>query len=83
MLALEKDPVRRPTAAAMGHALDEWCLAQNEFGSPERLQVHLQELFPRAFQPISQTPDHVSLTGMEGMLKASRRRSLLARLFGR
>ncbi len=82
-LALEKDPARRPTAAAMGHALDEWCLAQNEYGSPERLQVHLHELFPRAFQPSSQTPDHVSLTGMEGMLRASRRRSLLARLFGR
>ncbi|HVD06640.1 MAG TPA: serine/threonine-protein kinase [Gemmatimonadaceae bacterium] len=52
-LALEKDPARRPTAAAMGHALDKWCLSQNELGTPDRLQEHLQSIFPASFQPRS------------------------------
>jgi eukaryotic-like serine/threonine-protein kinase len=64
MLALEKDPARRPTAAAMGHALDEWCAAQNELGTPDRLQSHLQTLFPNSFQPPSST-DAVSFPSSE------------------
>ena len=53
VLALEKDPARRPTAAAMGHALDEWCVAQNEMGTPDLLQDHLQTLFPATYAPQS------------------------------
>ena len=55
MLALERDPARRPTAAAMGRALDDWCEAQNEIGSPDRLQAHLARLFPSTFRPQSRT----------------------------
>jgi hypothetical protein len=60
VLALEKDPARRPTAAAMGHALDEWCLAQNEMGTPDRLQAHLQTIFPATYAPPSARSDEVS-----------------------
>lgn len=56
-LALEKDPVRRPTAAAMGRALDKWCASQNELGTPDRLQEHLQSIFPASFEPRSYTGD--------------------------
>lgn len=49
-LALERNPDRRPTAAAMGKALDAWCSSQNEVGSPDRLQEHLQRLFPSSYQ---------------------------------
>ncbi len=61
-LALEKDPARRPTAAAMGRALDEWCLAQNEMGTPDRLQEHLQTLFPATYAPPSRNSEATSFS---------------------
>ena len=61
-LALEKDPARRPTAAAMGRALDEWCLAQNETGTPDRLQEHLQTIFPATYAPPSRTGEATSFS---------------------
>jgi serine/threonine-protein kinase len=74
-LALEKDPARRPTAAAMGHALDKWCAAQNELGTPDRLQEHLQSIFPMSFQPRSSaiaTPtDFSALRSTPGTLMKS------------
>ena len=33
-VALNKDPSLRPTAAAMGHDLDEWCAAQAQISRP-------------------------------------------------
>jgi hypothetical protein len=57
-LALEKDPARRPTAAAMGHALDKWCQSQNELGTPDRLQEHLHSIFPASYKPRSYTGDN-------------------------
>ena len=65
VLALEKDPARRPTAAAMGQALDQWCAAQNELGTPDRLQAHLQTLFPATYQPPSARPgEHTSFSAL-------------------
>ena len=60
VLALEKDPARRLTAAAMGHALDEWCVAQNEMGTPDLLQEHLQTIFPATYAPPSGRNGEVS-----------------------
>ena len=52
-LSLQKDPALRPTAAAFGHALDQWCNAQQEVGTPDRLQEHLARLFPQSYAPAS------------------------------
>jgi serine/threonine-protein kinase len=51
MAALERDPSRRPTAAAMGRTLDRWCEAQTVVATPDRLQEHLAALFPSTYQP--------------------------------
>ncbi|MBX6332822.1 MAG: serine/threonine protein kinase [Gemmatimonadaceae bacterium] len=51
MAALERDPAKRPTAAAMGKALDRWCEAQAIVATPDRLQEHLAALFPATYQP--------------------------------
>jgi hypothetical protein len=49
--AIEKEPEDRPTAAALGRALDVWCADRGTPGSPERLQAHLAVLFPDSYQP--------------------------------
>ncbi len=49
--AIEKEPEDRPTAAALGRALDVWCADRGTPGSPERLQAHLALLFPDQYQP--------------------------------
>lgn len=51
--AIAKDPVGRPSAAALGRSLDAWCARQGTPGSPERLQAHLAELFPDQYRPPS------------------------------
>ncbi|HUF28116.1 MAG TPA: serine/threonine-protein kinase [Gemmatimonadaceae bacterium] len=81
-LALERNPDRRPTAAAMGHALDHWCSAQNTVGSPDRLEEHLARLFPSTFQPTTRTPEHTSFRNLGSALKRPQR-SLFARLLGK
>jgi eukaryotic-like serine/threonine-protein kinase len=48
--AIAKDPSGRPTAAALGRALDSWCSQRGTPGSPERLQAHLVELFPEQYK---------------------------------
>jgi serine/threonine-protein kinase len=52
-LALHKDPDLRPTAAAIGHALDQWVQAQRVLGTPDRLQEHLSRIFPQTYAPAS------------------------------
>ena len=53
-LALHKDPDLRPTAAAIGHALDQWVHAQQRgVGTPDRLQEHLARIFPQTYAPAS------------------------------
>ena len=82
-LALERDPALRPTAAAMGHALDAWCEAQREIGSPDRLQSHLAELFPATYEPrsVPETAEHTSFSNLPRAVRG--RGGILGRLFRR
>jgi serine/threonine-protein kinase len=82
MLALAKDPSLRPTAAALGHALDEWCDAQQQTGTPDRLQAHLARLFPSIFQPQSvHTGEDTSFSNLRRSGRVARR-GILRRLLG-
>ena len=49
--AIEKRPDDRPSAAALGRALDSWCAKRGTPGSPERLQAHLAVLYPDNYRP--------------------------------
>jgi eukaryotic-like serine/threonine-protein kinase len=49
--SLDRDPNRRPTAAAMGRALDKWCESQAVIATPDRLQEHLATIFTDSYQP--------------------------------
>lgn len=57
--AIRKRPSERPTAAALGRALDAWCAAQGTPGSPERLQAHLAELFPDTYRPPTRPDEEI------------------------
>jgi serine/threonine-protein kinase len=85
--ALERDPARRPSAAAMGRALDRWCESQSVVATPDRLQEHLAALFPMSYQPAY---EHTTTRPQErnttfSNLRRGRRwkTSLLGRIFGR
>jgi serine/threonine protein kinase len=78
MQALERDPIRRPTAAAMGRALDQWCAAQQEMGTPDRLQEHLGRLFPASYSPPSSSGEQTSFKNLGDAGRSSK--GLLARL---
>ena len=81
-LALSREPELRPTAAAMGHALDAWCEAQREFGSPDRLQRHLAELFPATYEVRSAGDEHERTT-FSNLKRAARGRGLIKRMLER
>ena len=84
--ALDREPTRRPTAAAMGHALDRWGETQRTVATPDRLQEHLASLFPQSFRPShARTPPTGEQTVFSNFRSGLRRpsRGLLARLFGR
>ncbi len=89
--ALAADPGRRPTAAAMGHALDRWCAAQLQPGSPDVLQRHLARAFPTTFQSQISRVERTSFSNLRRSAKriaippaAGRApRSMWARLLGR
>ncbi len=49
--ALARDPAKRPTAAKMGRALDDWCAAQSVVATPDKLQEHLALIFPASYSP--------------------------------
>jgi serine/threonine protein kinase len=70
MAALDRDPARRPTAAAMGHALDRWCESQAVVASPDRLQEHLATLFPSTYRPSTASDE---LTGFSNFRRGLRR----------
>jgi serine/threonine protein kinase len=55
--ALARDPAKRPTAAAMGRALDMWCAAQAVVATPDKLQEHLALIFPSTYSPPSVADD--------------------------
>lgn len=80
--ALQRNPSRRPTAAQMGRALDDWIASQHEVGSPDRLAAHLEEIFPQSYQPLT-SDDPTSFKNLKGaMAHQERRRSLIGRLRG-
>ncbi len=84
-LALDKDPARRPSAAAMGRALDAWCSSQRKEGSPDRLQEHLAEIFPATFQPASVSGEQTSFSNLRRSLvnaDGTPRRGFIARIMG-
>jgi serine/threonine protein kinase len=68
-VALNKDPALRPTAAAMGHDLDEWCAAQAQIPSPDRLHDHLAKLFPTTFQPAKHSGEKTSFSNLKKSAK--------------
>jgi eukaryotic-like serine/threonine-protein kinase len=78
MQALERDPVRRPTAAAMGRALDQWCAAQREMGTPDLMQEHLGRIFPASYSPPSNAEEHTSFKNLGDARRTSK--GILARL---
>lgn len=84
--ALSREPDRRPTAAAMGHALDKWIERQRPVATPDRLQDHLATIFPNAHQRTSgstkraETPTKFS--NFRRGLRRPRKSGFFARLFG-
>ncbi len=86
-LALHQDPIRRPTAAMMGADLDRWIAGQQTYGSPDHLQSHLAQLFPRDFRPITWSERDADFTDFSALHRAVRhtngRAGLLERWFGR
>ncbi|HEX4931818.1 MAG TPA: protein kinase, partial [Gemmatimonadaceae bacterium] len=54
-MALAREAALRPTAAAMGHALDRWLAGQRVFGTPDALESHLAAIFPHAYAPPTRT----------------------------
>jgi serine/threonine-protein kinase len=84
-LALDRDPSRRPAAAAFGKALDRWCESQTIVATPDRLQEHLASLFPTSFQPLTGTQtrsgEHTNFSNFKHGLRRSQR-GLLKRLLG-
>ena len=83
--ALDKEWDRRPTAAEMGRALDQWCVEREEFGSPDRLQEHLALIFPTTYQPPTATDDPTAFSNLKHSVRSSSvaKAGLLSQLFGR
>ena len=83
LMALQRSPTRRATAAQLAAALDSWITEQGEFASPDKLQAHLSELFPASYQPRTRTNEETSFGNLREALKPSRQsKSILERLFG-
>jgi serine/threonine-protein kinase len=84
LMALERDPERRSTAAAMGQALDGWIAAQQQIASPDQLQTHLAHIFPSSYIPRTASTERTSFTAPLGSTSGRRRRtSGLLRFFSR
>jgi serine/threonine protein kinase len=71
LAALERDPARRPTAAALGQALDRWVVAQQEVATPDRLESHLEKIFPGSYQPPTADDEDTDFTNLKSALSAS------------
>jgi len=82
LMALQRTPSRRATAAQLASALDAWIMEQGEFASPDRLQGHLAQLFPASYQPITQVNEETSFGNLREALKPRKSTSILQKLFG-
>jgi serine/threonine-protein kinase len=69
--ALERDPSRRPTAAALGQALDRWVADQQEVATPDRLEAHLAKIFPGSYQPPTAEEEDTDFTNLKSALSVS------------
>ncbi|HEU4993281.1 MAG TPA: serine/threonine-protein kinase [Gemmatimonadaceae bacterium] len=82
LMSLQRTPARRATAAQLSAALDAWIMEQNEIGSPDRLQVHLSQLFPATYQPSTRVDQETSFRNLRGALNQRGSKSIFERLFG-
>lgn len=71
LAALERDPSRRPTAAALGQALDGWVSDQQEVATPDRLEAHLAKIFPASYQPPTAEEEDTDFTNLKSALSVS------------
>ena len=86
--ALDQDPGRRPGAGLLAADLDRWIATQHTYGSPDRLQSHLAQLFPQDFSSAVWTEPAVADPGFAALERALRHNSygragLLEKWFGR
>lgn len=80
LMALQRSPNKRASAAQLASSLDAWVAQQNEPASPDRLQAHLVSLFPNTYTP--RTREETSFGNLKGALKPRGSTSILKRLFG-
>jgi len=71
LAALERDPSRRPTAAALAQALDRWIVAQQEVATPDRLEAHLAKIFPSSYQPPTKDAEDTDFPNLKSALSLS------------
>lgn len=71
LAALERDPSRRPTAAALGQALDGWVSDQQEVATPDRLEAHLAKIFPGSYRPPTAEEEDTDFTNLKSALSVS------------
>ena len=83
LMALQRTPSKRATAAQFASALDAWIMHQGEFASPDRLQNHLLALLPKSYQPRTRAQaEETSFGNLREALKPRGSRSILQKLFG-
>jgi serine/threonine-protein kinase len=82
LMALQRSPARRATAAQLAASLDSWITEQHEYASPDRLQLHLAQLFPASYQPRTRTNEETSFGNLRGALNPRGSKSILQKLFG-
>lgn len=82
-VGLSKIPEQRPSAADFGRVLDQFCVASDGAGSPERLQAHLAELFPDTYRPPTEPLAGSGTTANKGIPVNRSRPSLVMRILGR
>ena len=68
--SLDRDPNKRPTAAAMGRALDKWCESQAVVATPDRLQEHLAAILTESYQPPTASDELTHFSNFKRGLRA-------------
>jgi serine/threonine protein kinase len=80
--ALDRDAARRPSAQAMGRALDKWCESVGVVATPDKLQEHLASIFPASYQPPSVGAEHTRFSNFKhGLRRVGERDSWLRRVW--